>query len=67
MSRPGTNHDRTGVFSAISPEQCAQLLAEHSIGRVARQAAGGPQILPVTYALIRGDQHRAQAICSRPC
>ena len=54
MSRDGTDDDETGIFSAIGPEQCVQLLTEHSIGRVAWQAAEGPQILPVTYAWFEG-------------
>jgi len=54
MSRPGTDDDETGMFSAIGPEQCVQLLTEHTIGRVAWQAAEGPQILPVTYAWFEG-------------
>ena len=54
MSRDGNDDDRPAIFSAIGPEQCVQLLTEHSIGRVAWQAAEGPQILPVTYAWFEG-------------
>jgi len=54
MSRDGNDDDQPGIFSAIGPEQCVQLLTEHSIGRVAWQAAEGPQILPVTYAWFEG-------------
>jgi nitroimidazol reductase NimA-like FMN-containing flavoprotein (pyridoxamine 5'-phosphate oxidase superfamily) len=36
-------------FRAISPRQCQELLQSQSVGRVAWQAADGPQILPVTY------------------
>jgi len=54
MSRTGTDDDQPGIFSAIGPEQCVQLLTEHSIGRVAWQAADEQQILPVTYAWFEG-------------
>jgi uncharacterized protein len=37
-------------FAPISPERCRELLKSQNIGRVAWQAADGPQILPVTYA-----------------
>jgi nitroimidazol reductase NimA-like FMN-containing flavoprotein (pyridoxamine 5'-phosphate oxidase superfamily) len=37
-------------FGPISPARCQELLESQSIGRVAWQAADGPQILPVTYA-----------------
>jgi uncharacterized protein len=42
--------DPTDYFAPISPARCQQLLESQSIGRVAWQAADGPQILPVTYA-----------------
>jgi hypothetical protein len=37
-------------FGPISPARCQELLESQSIGRVAWQAADGPQILPVTCA-----------------
>jgi nitroimidazol reductase NimA-like FMN-containing flavoprotein (pyridoxamine 5'-phosphate oxidase superfamily) len=37
-------------FRAISPTHCQELLKSQSVGRIAWQAADGPQILPVTYA-----------------
>ena len=37
-------------FKPISPSRCQELLESQSIGRIAWQAADGPQILPVTYA-----------------
>jgi uncharacterized protein len=40
----------TAEFTALSPTRCQELLESQSIGRVAWQAADGPQILPVTYA-----------------
>ena len=39
----------TRRFGAITGPECVGLLESHSIGRVAWQAADGPQILPVTY------------------
>jgi nitroimidazol reductase NimA-like FMN-containing flavoprotein (pyridoxamine 5'-phosphate oxidase superfamily) len=39
-----------GEFKPISPSRCQELLESQSIGRIAWQAADGPQILPVTYA-----------------
>jgi uncharacterized protein len=38
----------------ISPSRCRELLASQTIGRIAWQAADGPQILPVTYACYDG-------------
>jgi hypothetical protein len=46
--------ESTGEFRAISPARCQELLASQSVGRVAWQAADGPQILPVTYAWYEG-------------
>lgn len=39
----------TAEFTPLSPTRCRELLESQSIGRVAWQAADGPQILPVTY------------------
>jgi nitroimidazol reductase NimA-like FMN-containing flavoprotein (pyridoxamine 5'-phosphate oxidase superfamily) len=51
MSREGLgDEDSTGEFKPVSPRRCQELLESQSIGRVAWQAADGPQILPVTYA-----------------
>ena len=44
----------TSEFSAISPARCQELLESQSVGRIAWQAADGPQILPVTYAWHNG-------------
>jgi nitroimidazol reductase NimA-like FMN-containing flavoprotein (pyridoxamine 5'-phosphate oxidase superfamily) len=46
--------ESTGEFRAISPARCEELLQTQSVGRVAWQAADGPQILPVTYAWHEG-------------
>jgi nitroimidazol reductase NimA-like FMN-containing flavoprotein (pyridoxamine 5'-phosphate oxidase superfamily) len=46
--------ESTGEFRAISPARCQELLASQNVGRVAWQAADGPQILPVTYAWYEG-------------
>ena len=42
--------DLTDKFRPMSRSRCQVLLDSQSIGRVAWQAADGPQILPVTYA-----------------
>lgn len=44
----------TGEFRAITPARCQELLQNQSVGRIAWQAADGPQILPVTYAWHEG-------------
>jgi nitroimidazol reductase NimA-like FMN-containing flavoprotein (pyridoxamine 5'-phosphate oxidase superfamily) len=44
----------TAEFTPLSPTRCQELLESQSIGRVAWQAADGPQILPVTYACHNG-------------
>jgi uncharacterized protein len=41
-------------FRAITPTHCQELLQSQSVGRVAWQAADGPQILPVTYVWHEG-------------
>jgi nitroimidazol reductase NimA-like FMN-containing flavoprotein (pyridoxamine 5'-phosphate oxidase superfamily) len=46
--------DSTSEFRAITPARCEELLQSQSVGRVAWQAADGPQILPVTYAWHEG-------------
>jgi uncharacterized protein len=46
--------ETTSEFRAISPARCQELLESQSVGRVAWQAADGPQILPVTYAWHEG-------------
>jgi uncharacterized protein len=48
------DNESTGEFRAISPARCEELLQSQSVGRVAWQAADGPQILPVTYAWHEG-------------
>jgi uncharacterized protein len=53
QQRP-TDNEATGEFRAISPARCQELLESQTIGRVAWQAADGPQILPVTYAWYQG-------------
>ena len=48
------DNESPGEFRAISPARCEELLQSQSVGRVAWQAADGPQILPVTYAWHEG-------------
>lgn len=45
-----SDEDSTDEFTLMSRSRCQELLESQSIGRVAWQAADGPQILPVTYA-----------------
>jgi nitroimidazol reductase NimA-like FMN-containing flavoprotein (pyridoxamine 5'-phosphate oxidase superfamily) len=49
-----TDEKSTSEFRGISPARCQELLESQSVGRVAWQAADGPQILPVTYAWHQG-------------
>ena len=49
-----SDEDSTNEFRPISPRRCQELLESQSIGRIAWQAADGPQILPVTYACHEG-------------
>jgi uncharacterized protein len=49
-----TEDESTSEFRAISPARCQELLQSQSVGRLAWQAADGPQILPVTYAWHEG-------------
>jgi nitroimidazol reductase NimA-like FMN-containing flavoprotein (pyridoxamine 5'-phosphate oxidase superfamily) len=49
QQRFGDQESRQG-FAPISPARCQELLESQNIGRIAWQAADGPQILPVTYA-----------------
>jgi nitroimidazol reductase NimA-like FMN-containing flavoprotein (pyridoxamine 5'-phosphate oxidase superfamily) len=50
MSHSGREQSASSHFQVIPQERCEHLLAEHSTGRVAWQAADGPQLLPITYA-----------------
>lgn len=47
---PSVFHDRQAHFAELSQARCEELLSQHSVGRVAWNAADGPQILPVNYA-----------------
>jgi hypothetical protein len=49
-----TDDESPSEFRAISPARCQELLESQSVGRLAWQAADGPQILPVTYAWHEG-------------
>jgi uncharacterized protein len=44
----------TSDFRAMTPARCQELLESQTVGRIAWQAADGPQILPVTYAWHEG-------------
>jgi uncharacterized protein len=55
MAQQGfSDADSIPEFKPISPSRCQELLESRSIGRIAWQAADGPQILPVTYACLDG-------------
>ena len=43
--------ESSGHFNELSRERCEELLATHRAGRVAWNAADGPMVLPVTYAM----------------
>jgi nitroimidazol reductase NimA-like FMN-containing flavoprotein (pyridoxamine 5'-phosphate oxidase superfamily) len=43
-----------GRFQRLSKQECWRLLEAGTIGRVAWQAADGPEVLPVTYAVHDG-------------
>ncbi|MCW2811917.1 MAG: hypothetical protein JWP61_2375 [Friedmanniella sp.] len=47
---PATSH-----FGPLTEQECEDLLASHSMGRVAWTAADGPMVLPVTYQMYAGD------------
>ena len=49
MSSRFDEDESTPAYSGISPGRCTELLQTQTIGRVAWQAADGPEILPVTY------------------
>ncbi len=50
-STPTSEH-RPVVSREISPARCGELLRSHCRGRVAWNAPDGPQILPVSYAML---------------
>ena len=43
----------TGQFHEISRARCEELLASRTVGRVAWNSPDGPQLLPVTYAMVK--------------
>ena len=49
MSSPGSPSTRSN-FAELSRGRCEELLAEQHVGRVAWNAADGPEVLPVNYA-----------------
>ena len=49
MSSPGSPSTRSN-FAELSRGRCEELLAEQHVGRVAWNAADGPEALPVNYA-----------------
>jgi nitroimidazol reductase NimA-like FMN-containing flavoprotein (pyridoxamine 5'-phosphate oxidase superfamily) len=49
MTPPQDEKPNTGIFAELSENECKELLAQHTAGRVGFMAGEGPQILPVTY------------------
>jgi nitroimidazol reductase NimA-like FMN-containing flavoprotein (pyridoxamine 5'-phosphate oxidase superfamily) len=47
--------ESSSAFHELSRERCEELLATHRAGRVAWNAADGPMVLPVTYAMYTGE------------
>jgi nitroimidazol reductase NimA-like FMN-containing flavoprotein (pyridoxamine 5'-phosphate oxidase superfamily) len=41
------------LFQHLPPEECRELLAAKSVGRVAFNGSDGPQVLPVNYVVLR--------------
>ena len=54
MEKRYADDKSTSEFRRISPARCQELLESQIVGRIAWQAADGPQILPVTYAWHQG-------------
>jgi nitroimidazol reductase NimA-like FMN-containing flavoprotein (pyridoxamine 5'-phosphate oxidase superfamily) len=50
MTEEGEMADERGVLAVLDSDECLRLLADAVIGRVAFQAAGTPQLLPVNFA-----------------
>lgn len=55
MSSSVSGEPGTPRFQEIGRRRCEELLAEHSMGRVAWNADDGPELLPVTYAMTSGE------------
>ncbi|MGK5533764.1 helix-turn-helix domain-containing protein [Streptomyces sp. URMC 129] len=43
-----------GEMVELDPDECYELVAAHSVGRVAVTGPGGPAIVPVSYGLVEG-------------
>ena len=44
----------TPTFTALSVQECRELLSTHGVGRVAIPTASGPVIVPVNYSVVDG-------------
>jgi uncharacterized protein len=49
-SGPGRPQPSGALFADLPRRRCVDLLGEHTVGRIAWQAADGPQLYPVSYA-----------------
>ena len=55
MTTGGGAQRPNSLFVEITRPDCEDLLATHNFGRVAWNAADGPQVLPVTYQVYNGE------------
>ena len=54
MTSPANQNPSTSNFAELSEDECKELLAQHTAGRIGFLAPDGPQILPVTYQFRNG-------------
>jgi uncharacterized protein len=54
MTSSANQNPSTSHFAESSEEECKELLAQHTAGRIGFLAPDGPQILPVTYKFRNG-------------
>jgi uncharacterized protein len=51
---PANRNPSTSNFAELSEDECKELLAQHTAGRIGFLAPDGPQILPVSYQFRNG-------------
>ena len=54
MTSSANQNPSTSNFAELSENECKELLAQHTAGRIGFLAPDGPQILPVTYQFRNG-------------
>ena len=52
-------------LEALSPDECVELLSEHTVGRIAVVVDDFPIVLPVNYRLVEGTTHIGVALRTR--